>query len=64
MSLGKIFGLMLVVSTLAMIIITEFWGTDNSALRLVMGIMMTSIIGLFLVLMSRPNVVSIRRDDD
>lgn len=64
MSLGKIFGLMLVVSTLAMIIITELWGTDNSALRLVMGVMMTSIIGLFLVLMSRPNVVSIRRDDD
>lgn len=64
MSLGKIFGLMLGGSILAMIIITEFWGTDNSALRLAMGVMMTSIIGLFLVLMSRPNVVSIRRDDD
>ena len=47
-----------------MIIITEFWGTDNQALRLAIGVMMTSIIGLFLVMMSKPNVVVIRRDKD
>jgi hypothetical protein len=64
MSLGKIFGLMFVGSALAMIIITEFWGTDNQALRLAIGVMMTSIIGLFLVMMSKPNVVVIRRDKD
>ena len=64
MSLGKIFGLMFVGSALAMIIITEFWGTDNQALRLAIGVMMTSIIGLFLVMMSKPNVVVIRCDKD
>ena len=64
MSLGKIFGLMFVGSALAMIIITEVWGTDNQALRLAIGVMMTSIIGLFLVMMSKPNVVVIRRDKD
>lgn len=64
MSLGKFFGLMLLGSVLAMIIITEFWGTDNDALRLVIGIMMTSIIGLFLVMMSKRNVVVIHRDED
>ena len=64
MSLGKIFGLMFVGSALAMIIITEFWGTDNQALRLAIGVMLWCFIGLFLVMMSKPNVVVIRRDKD
>lgn len=64
MSLGKIFGWMLLISTLAMIVITEFWGTDNDYLRLAIGVMMTSLIGLFLVMMSKRNVVVIYRDKD
>ena len=64
MSLGKIFGLMFVGSEMTMIIITEIWGTDNQALRLAIGVMMTSIIGLFVVMMSKPNVVVIRRYKD
>ena len=64
MSLGKIFGWMLLISTLAMIVITEFWGTDTDYLRLAIGVMMTSLIGLFLVMMSKRNVVVIYRDKD
>ena len=64
MSLGKIFGWMLLISTLAMIVITEFWGTDNDYLRLAIGVMVTSLIGLFLVMMSKRNVVVIYRDKD
>ncbi|MDO1509544.1 MULTISPECIES: hypothetical protein [unclassified Neisseria] len=64
MSLGKFFGAMLLGSILALIIITEFWGTDHKAIPLVVGTTMTSIIGLFLVMMSKRNVVVIHRDED